>query len=111
MTENTETTEVTLPPLAASITDQLTGLAAHATVHGRHEERTGEESEEMPPCLADHVAALSSALFGLTKPEEHGCTIATTIEVPAGEIELPDGLIEGLQKVVRDLAEKLGKQS
>ena len=104
----TETTEVDLPPLAKSITSALTDLAAHAASHGMLEERTGLADKEMPPCLADHVGSLATTLFGLTKPEEHGSTIHTTVEVP---IDLPEGLIEGLQKAVRDLADTLGRKS
>lgn len=138
MTETTETTETcercanrdprdrrdhghvpteTIPPLASSITHQLTDLAAHATVHGHHDALAGEEPDEMPPCLADHVASLAATLFGLTRPEEANSTISTTVEFPidlsAPELpdDLPEGLIEGLQKAVGALAESLGKRS
>jgi hypothetical protein len=110
MTETTETAEVDIPPLAASITTQLTDLAAHACVHGHHDGKVGDEvSEEMPPCLADHVSSLATTLFGLTRPEEHGSTIHTTVELPIDD--LPEGLIDGLQKAVRDLADTLGQKS
>lgn len=98
-----------IPPLAKSITDQLTDLAAHACVHGHHDERAGTPTpEEMPPCLADHVGSLAATLFELTRPEERDSTITTTIEVP---VDLPEGLVEGLQKAVRDVVETLGKQA
>lgn len=116
MTETPETTD--LPPLAQSITHQLTDLAAHACVHGQHDGKAGRDApEEMPPCLADHVGSLAVALFGLTKPEEADSTISTAIEFPIDlenpELpeELPEGLIEGLQKAVSGLAEALGKKS
>lgn len=112
MSETTETTETPadetadLPPLARSITDTLTNLCAHAYEHGKSDERKGEDpGEEMPECLADHVGSLAATLFGLAKPEEANSTITTMLEVP---LEVPEGLIEGLQKVVGDLAETLG---
>ncbi|HEY9352903.1 MAG TPA: hypothetical protein VIP28_06625 [Nocardioides sp.] len=112
MSEPTETTEtpadetVDLPPLARSITDTLTNLCAHAYEHGKSDERRGEEpGAEMPECLADHVGSLSATLFELARPEEINSTITTRLELP---LEVPEGLIEGLQKVVGDLAEKLG---
>lgn len=104
--------EIAVPPLAKAITTQLTDLAAHACVHGEHDGRAGRNTpEEMPPCLADHVASLSTTLFGLTRPEEHGSTITTTVELPIEAADLPEGLIEGLQQAVGDLAEALGKKS
>lgn len=98
-----------LPPLARSMTDQLTELCAHAYRHGQHDEQTGEEpGENMPECLADHVGGLSAALFGLARPEEADSVITGVVEVP---IDLPDGLIKDLQKAVGEELAKIGKQS
>ena len=113
MSETPETPETDefadLPQLARSITDQLTELCAHAYRHGQHEERAGEEpGENMPECLADHVGSLSSTLFDLTRPEEAGSVITSVIELP---IEMPEGLIKDLQKVVGEELAKIGKQS
>lgn len=108
MTETTETTETAVAPLAKSITHVLTDLAAHACVHGHHDAKADRPiPEDMPPCLVDHVGSLTATLFDLTRPEEHGCTITTSVELPAEEV-LPEGLVEKLQDVTRDLAAHLG---
>lgn len=104
MTEPTEAVVLAdLPPLAVSITNHLTDLAAHAHRHGEEEERTGKRLVQMPECLASHIGALSAVLFGLARPEEADSEIGTTIEIP-------EGLIEDLQQQITASLEKLGTQ-
>lgn len=112
MTETTDTPETTdVAPLAKSINHCLTDLAAHACAHGQAEGRSGIDDKEMPECLADHVTSLAATLFGLTKPEEANSSIATSVEIPIDAGALPEGLIEGLQKAVNNLAETMAAKS
>lgn len=109
MTETTDTPETTatIPPLAESINKALVDLSAHACAHGQHEGRTGVDDKEMPECLADHVASLTTVLFDLTKRKYANSTIQTTYLQEANLADLPDDLIERVQKAVGSLAESL----
>lgn len=103
MTETTDTTATTPPPvLLTSIGDILVNLARHAGQHGHSEGVAGvpDDQTTAPDCLVAHIAEISQVLFTLAPDEEHNVRLV----LPR---DLPEGLVEQLQQLAHDELAKM----
>ena len=91
------------PVLLTSIGQKLAQLAQHAGAHGHEEERgaagESDDKEDAPDCIVDHILEISEALFSLVDPKHHKTMLML-------RRDLPEGLVEQLQQVAQQEAEK-----